>query len=126
MMIENAVDGVPTTLDLGTEDQTRCQTYVKDVAQGVLKALDVPSEKLSQRVFNIAGIEETSDRDTAHIVQELLPDAVITLKGGGVNRRAFNIDAAREQLGFEPMYTLRAGIQDHIHLYRAYKASLGK
>jgi len=123
MMVENAVDGIPTTLDLGTEDQTRCQTYVKDVAQGVLQALDVPSERLKQRVFNVGGTEETSDRDTARIVKALIPEAVITLKGGGVNRRAFNIDAARAQLNFEPKYTLRTGIQDHIHMYRAFKAS---
>ena len=120
MMIENAVDGVPTTISLGTEDQTRCQTYVKDVAQGVLKALDVPSEKLTQRVFNIGGTEETSDRDTAKIIKEFIPDAVIELKGGGVNRRAFNIDAAKEQLGFKSIYTLREGIKDHIKMYRDF------
>jgi len=121
MMIENAVDGVPTTISLGSEDQTRCQTYVKDVAQGVLNALDVPSEKLTQRVFNIGGMEETSDRDAAKIIKEFIPDAVIELKGGGVNRRAFNIDAAKEQLGFKSIYTLRAGIKDHIKMYRDFK-----
>jgi nucleoside-diphosphate-sugar epimerase len=124
MMVENAVDGVPTTVSLGTEDQTRCQTYVKDVAQGVLKALDVPSEKLKQRVFNIGGTEETSDRDTAAIIKESIPDAVVKLKGGGVNRRAFNIDAAKEQLGFKSIFTLRAGIKDHIKMYRDFKKTL--
>jgi nucleoside-diphosphate-sugar epimerase len=121
MMVENAVDGVPTTVSLGIEDQTRCQTYVKDVAQGVLKALDVPNKKLKQRAFNIGGAEETSDRDTANIIQEFIPDSVFKLKGGGVNRRAFNIDAAKEQLGFKPIYTLRTGIKDHIKMYRDFK-----
>ncbi len=120
-MIENAVDGLPTCLNLGTEDQTRCQTYVKDVAQGVLLALDAPDAQLQQRVFNIGGLEETSDRDTARIIRKLIPGTEIELKGGGVNRRAFDISAAREQLKFEPQYDLEAGIKDHIALYRAYQ-----
>jgi nucleoside-diphosphate-sugar epimerase len=120
-MVENAVDGIPTNYLLGTEDQTRCQTYVKDVARGVLLALDVPSENLRQRVFNVGGPEETSDRDTARTIKEFIPDAVINLKGGGVNRRAFDSSAARKQLGYEPMYDLRAGINDHIEMYRAFK-----
>lgn len=123
MMIENAVDGVPTTLELGTEDQKRCQTYVKDLARAVLLALDVGSSKLRQRVFNVGGAEETSDRDTARIVKEFLPEAVIELKGGGVNRRMFDISAAREQLGWEPAYDLRAGVKDHIEMYKALKIS---
>jgi nucleoside-diphosphate-sugar epimerase len=115
------VDGLPTHLNLGTEDQTRCQTYVKDVAQGVLLALDVPNSRLQQRVFNIGSLEETSDRDTARIIKEFLPAAEIELQGGGVNRRAFDIQAARDQLGFEPQYNLQAGVQDHIAMYRAYQ-----
>ena len=121
LMVENAVDGVPTNYLLGTEDQTRCQTYVKDVARGVLLALDVPSENLKQRVFNVGGPEETSDRDTARTIKEFIPDAVINLKGGGVNRRVFDSSAAREQWGYEPIYDLRAGIKDHIEMYRAFK-----
>lgn len=124
LMIENAVDGLPTYLNLGVEDQTRCQTYVKDVAQGVLLALDASNSQLQQRVFNIGSLEETSDRDTARIIKELIPEAVITLKGGGVNRRAFDVQAARDQLGFEPQYNLKTGIQDHIAMYQAYKQHL--
>ncbi len=123
LMVENAVDGKPTIISLGTEDQKRCQTYVKDVARGVLMALDVPGEKLRQRVFNIGGAEETSDRDTARIVKEFIPGASIELKGGGVNRRVFDISAARRELGFEPAYDLRAGVKDNIELYRAFKRS---
>jgi UDP-glucose 4-epimerase len=120
-MIENAVDGMPTHLNLSTEDQTRCQTYVKDVAQGVLLALDTPNSQLQQRVFNIGSLEETSDRDTARIIRKLIPGAEIELQGGGVNRRAFDVQAARDQLKFEPQYNLEAGIKDHITLYRAYQ-----
>jgi UDP-glucose 4-epimerase len=124
LMIENAVDGLPTHLNLGSEDQTRCQTYVKDVAQGVLLALDVSNSQLQQRVFNIGSLEETSDRDTARIIKELIPGAEIKLEGGGVNRRAFDIQAARDQLGFEPQYNLEAGVQDHVAMYRAYQRHL--
>ena len=124
LMIENAVDELPTHLNLGTEDQTRCQTYVKDVAQGVLLALDAPNAQLQQRVFNIGSLEETSDRDTARIIRKLIPSAEIELQGGGVNRRAFDITSAREQLKFEPQYDLEAGIKDHIAMYRAYQRYL--
>jgi nucleoside-diphosphate-sugar epimerase len=87
----------------------------------VLLALDAPNAQLQQRVFNIGSLEETSDRDTARALRKLIPGAEIKLQGGGVNRRAFDISAAREQLKFEPQYDLEAGIKDHIALYRAYQ-----
>ena len=76
---------------------------------------------LNREPLTLGGAEETSDRDTANIIQEFIPDSVFKLKGGGVNRRAFNIDAAKEQLGFKPIYTLRTGIKDHIKMYRDFK-----
>jgi len=122
-MIENAIDGKPYKLLQGNEDQKRGLSYAKDMAQGVVLALDVPNDKLKQRVFNIAGSEDVSDRDAANVVKELIPDAVIELKGGGVDRRPMDMTAIREQIGFKSAYDLRASIKDYIQIYKEFKTS---
>jgi nucleoside-diphosphate-sugar epimerase len=122
-MIENAIDGKPYKIMQGTEDQKRGLSYAKDMAQGVILALDVPNDQLKQRVFNIAGFENVSDRDAANVVRDLIPGANIELKGGGIDRRPMDMTAVKEQIGFVSSYDLRASIKDYIETYKEFKKS---
>jgi len=120
-MIENAVEGVPTKLENG--DETRGQTYVKDLARGVLLALDVDGKKLKHRVFNIGGDIMASDRDVAAIIKEFVPEAKIEIGAGGISRRPFSTELARKELGWKPAYSLREAVKDYIETYSEYKRS---
>jgi nucleoside-diphosphate-sugar epimerase len=121
-IIENAVDGIPTTIPRDG-DQKRNNCYIKDLTKGIIRALDVEEEKLQQRVFNLGGADEISDRETVAVVRELLPEAKIRVTGGGVHRRPIDSTAAREQLGWEPQWELSSAVKDYIANYTAFKKS---
>jgi UDP-glucose 4-epimerase len=120
LMIENAVDGTTTRLENG--DEKRGQTYVKDLARGVLLALDADGTKLGHRVFNIGGDIMASDRDVAAVVvRTAIPSAKIEIGPGGTSRRPFNTELARRELGWTPAYSLEKAVADYIDVYREYK-----
>jgi len=121
LIIENAVDGVATRLERG--DEKRGQTYARDLAKGVLLALDIDGSKLKHRVFNLGGEPMASDREVAAIVKELIPEAKMEIDAGGVSRRPFSTELAKKELGWKPSYTLREAVKDYIDTYREYKLS---
>ncbi len=124
-MVENSVRGLPTRFATGG-DMRRDYTHVKDIAQAVIKALDVPSETLSQRVFNIGSGAMSSASQVAETVRAILPNADIEV-GSGLSdleqsdmraRGLLDLTAARQQLKYEPRYPLEAGIRDYMNMYR--------
>jgi nucleoside-diphosphate-sugar epimerase len=119
-LIENAVDGVPTIIPQDG-DQKRNNCYIKDLSRGILCALDVDADRLQQRVFNLGGADEVSDREVVAIIQDFLPAAPIQVTSGGLHRRPIDSTAAREQLGWKPEWDLRRAVEDYIATYTAYK-----
>jgi len=122
LIVENAVDGVPTVIER-EGDQKRNHCYIKDLVKGVLQALDVDGSRLRQRVFNLGGPDELSDREIAEIVKEYLPNAPIEVRAGGVDRRPIDSTAAREQLGWKPEWDMRKAVEDYISTYIMFKKS---
>ena len=121
-IIENAFDGVPMTIPRDG-DQKRNNCYIKDLASGIILALDVAGAKLQQRVFNLGGADEISDKETVAIIRELIPEAKIEVTRGGVNRRPIDSTSAREQLGWEPRWDFRSAVKDYITTYNEFKKS---
>jgi len=121
-IVENAVDSVPTVIER-EGDQKRNHCYIKDLTKGILQALDADGSKLKQRVFNLGGPDELSDRELAEIVKEYLPNAPIEVRGGGVDRRAIDSSAAKEQLGWRPEWDMRRAVEDYISTYMMFKKS---
>ena len=122
LIVENAVDGVPTVIER-EGDQKRNHCYIKDLARGIIQALDIDGSKLRQRVFNLGGPDELSDRELAEIVKEYLPNAPIEVRGGGVDRRAIDSTAAREQFSWRPEWDMRRAVEDYISTYMMFKES---
>jgi UDP-glucose 4-epimerase len=120
LIIENAVDGVPTVLENG--DVKRGQTYAKGLATGVVQALNVEEHNLTHRVFFLGGDYMASDREVAKIVKELIPDAQITIKRGGVSRRRIDTRRAQAELGWQPMTPsgLKDAVKDYIDTYKRF------
>jgi nucleoside-diphosphate-sugar epimerase len=128
-MIENSLRGQPTRFATGG-DMRRDYTHVKDVTQAVIKALDVPSSALSQRVFNIGSGSMHSAAQVAETVRAIIPNADIEI-GAGLSeleqndmraRGTLDLTAARQQLLYEPQYTLDAGIHDYVEMFRIANA----
>ncbi len=122
-MIENSVLERPTRFATGG-DMRRDYTHVKDIAQAALKALFIPPFQLHQRIFNIGSGTMHSASQVAETVRTILPNADIAI-GAGLSeleqsdmqaRGMLDLTAARQQLHYEPRYTLEAGIRDYIEM----------
>ncbi len=124
VFIENGLQGKPIDLQAGGT-QRRDFSYVKDVARGILAALD--SEKAVGEVFNITGGQDHSIRDLAEILRKFLPGLQIRTTGSrevDTNRGRMDISKARRILGYVPKYTLEEGVRDYLKWYRDFYAPL--
>jgi UDP-glucose 4-epimerase len=116
-MIENALLGEPTTIELGGEEGDD-MVYVKDVAHSIVLACIGPAPVDHQ--FNIGTGTIATLRDFAAAVGDVVPGAEITVGDGldylGFGRiyGAMDISRARQQLGYEPRFDLVAGVRDYV------------
>jgi UDP-glucose 4-epimerase len=117
-LIENAMLGRTTTIKQG-RDQKDDIMYVKDVSQGVIKALH--AQGADSGTYNIGTGVGRSPQEMADAIQRRYPDSVIDIGPGtdymgmGVDAFCvFNIDKARNELGYAPEYDLDATVRDYI------------
>lgn len=89
--------------------------YVKDAVKAILLIWDRPL--LRQRVYNIAGGVH-SIREVVAIAQRLRPGAQVVLQEGGRTLSpypvAYDDRRAREDLGWQPDYTIEAAVAEHL------------
>jgi UDP-glucose 4-epimerase len=127
-MIEQSIQGLPTRFATGG-DMRRDYTHVKDITRAVLKALDAPASALTQRTFNIGSGSMHSASQVAEAVRQILPNVDIEI-GAGLSeleqsdmraRGMLDLGAARQQLKYEPQFSLEAGIRDYVELFTSWR-----
>ena len=123
--IDAALRGVPHHLATGG-DLAVDQVYIADTVDGVLLALDKERHRFDS--YNVATGVAPTIADVAAIVNAGVPGARITtepgeyLHGGRVptaKKGALDIGRARSELGYEPRYDIRRGIEATIEAARA-------
>jgi UDP-glucose 4-epimerase len=133
-ILENAVDGKGTRIEEGGS-ASRDFVYVKDVARAVHLALEVEESRLKSRVFNVAhGGPLVDVIRVGSIIGGMFPKVSIQVRPGLTefeakiqdSRGMLSIERARENLSYEPQYSLPEGIQDYAELYRGYRESQGR
>lgn len=107
------------------------QVHIDDTVAGVLLALDKEQHRFD--AYNIATGAAPTLRDTAEAVNRAIPGARITVGEAGTYRHggvvptalkgALDITRARAELGYEPKYDIRTGIEATI---AATRAALGR
>jgi len=128
-MVENSVRGLPTRFEKGREFP-RDYTHACDVAQLAVKAMDIPADKVRDRVFYAAtGRPLVTAGKVAEIVRKLIPGADIEI-GSGLSeadmleikfRGVLSIENARQQLGYDPEFgEIGKGVAHYIETYRQY------
>jgi nucleoside-diphosphate-sugar epimerase len=102
------------------DDLKRPLVYVKDAARATALAC-CRQEPAPSSVFNVAGYCAASLADCAEVLAQLLPDLKITrpedpAEQGAVRPQsvALSIDRAREELAYEPEYSLERGIGEYV------------
>ena len=130
--VEAAVAGRAANFPRGGE-MKRDYSYVKDVAQCIRLAFEVPSERLTQRVFNVSGGRMHTALEVVETVRSVVPGADISI-GSGLSameeadikpRAALDCRQAEEGLGFRSVHDLRSGIEDYVRDLRAYLDDAG-
>lgn len=108
--------GVPIKLSQG-KSTPRDYVYIKDVVSAFVKALDIERESIEDRIFMIGtGRKLVTPAEAARIVRDILPHSKIEMedaprdRGEFKHRGVISIERARRQLGYEPRYDFRAGI----------------
>lgn len=104
-------------------------TYIDDIIQGVLAALDhVPDAAVPERVFNLGNHRAEKLTDFVKLLEESLGmKAEIIFKPmqlGDVKETFADIETSRRILGFEPTTSIRDGIPKFIDWYRRYHGNL--
>ena len=114
----------------GDGKQTRTFIYIDDLVDGIVKSLE--AEKANGEVFNLGSEEEVCILDLAKLIHELcqtgkeLETELIPYETFGkyedVRRRVPDISKAKKLLGFNPQYTLRAGLEKTIAWQKEFYA----
>jgi UDP-glucose 4-epimerase len=101
------------------------QCYIKDAARGI--ALLQTADKLNHRLYNVSSGRPTTNQDVVNAIQKVLPNFEVELPAGhmpGLPETLwyFDITRVREDTGFEPAFSLDAGIADYIRWLQAGNA----
>ncbi len=115
--ITRSLAGKPPII-YGDGTQTRDFTYVKDVVQANVKAM----ESNAQGVFNVAYNQRISLLSLVDIIAEETGVKVNPVfeppRPGDIHDSQADISAAQKAFGYEPKYTVRSGLKETITWFR--------
>ena len=122
-------------------DMTRDWTHIRDITHGVLVALDHPAQpdpnwdatapsletsSAPYRVYHLGRGKPASLMDAIKLLENALgvhsEKHLCPMQPGDVKDTYAEIQAAQDDLGFNPQVDLAEGIQDFIDWYRQYRA----
>jgi UDP-glucose 4-epimerase len=96
----------------GDGEQTRDFTYVKDVVQANIRAM----ESGAQGVFNVACCRQISIQKLAALIMEVtgisVPLSFEPLRPGDIRDSCADIHRAADAFGYSPRYTVRSGLEE--------------
>ncbi len=103
----------------GDGTETRDYTYIADLVQGIVAALDRPN---GYRIYNLGESRMTTLKDLLRMMQEALgTDAKITWASARPEELPMNladITRARTELGYDPQFPLERGLQEFVRWFR--------
>lgn len=114
-LVEQSARGEEVVVPPG--DHLVSWSYVKDCADAFYHAYK--ADKPKSQIFNFTG-EIRPVKDAVDYVKTFFPNARITMGSKGVRTLPY-LDGSRirEELGFEPRYSMEEGIKDYIDLLSA-------
>jgi nucleoside-diphosphate-sugar epimerase len=105
----------------GDGEQSRDFTYVANVVEANLRAVEAPDEALGE-VFNIACGERTTVNTLVREISELIGVSVLPFytdpRPGDILHSCADIEKARRMLWFEPLIGFKQGLRKTTGWYR--------
>lgn len=120
IFVDAAVTGEALKLDSGADFRVD-HTYIDDAVAGLLCALDVDAH--DHDVYNIGSGKAPSLAEIVAIVKDIVPNADIAVGPGdyefqlgvpAVQKGALDITRARDELGYEPTFDIRKGLEAYL------------
>ncbi len=98
--------------------------HIEDISRAFLAVLEAPADVVNNQAFNVGRTEENYRvREVAELVREVVPDCRLEFAdGASPDLRNYRVDFTKihEALpGFQPVWTVRKGIEE---LYAAYRS----
>lgn len=121
IFVERAMEGSPITLN--GADTTLDFTYIKDIAQGVVKA--AMSDNSIGKTYNVTTGHGRTLLELAAILKKHFP--LLEINEDGIQetyipkRGSLCIEAAKEDFGYSPEYTLETGIEEYVKVNRGFE-----
>lgn len=116
IFIDRILKGETITID-GDGTDSRSNTYVLDVVQGLVRAFEQPQQSIGE-TFNIGGGEEVTVLQVLAMLQELSGIEARTTYGprrpGDQRRTAADITKATERLGYAPQTGVLEGLRNQL------------
>ena len=116
-----------TPVIYGDGSQSRDFTYIENVVDANLRAIEAPAEKVSGRVFNIATEQRITLNDAVKSLRELTgytgPVEYAPARAGDIAHSLADISLARAALGYEPTVNFHEGLRRTLSWYRGLAAS---
>ena len=103
----------------------RDYTYVDDVIDGIVRAVERPD---GYQVYNLGNSEAVALRDLIAIIERVLGKTAVTSteppQPGDVPITHASIDRARRALGFRPQVKIEEGVRRFVELFRAHRTAV--
>jgi len=113
-LIKNSINDEVLELGFG-KDWSRPYVYVDDVLNAIQLAFEAPFCNLKRDAYNISGGICPTILDIANIVADLTHSGSVNLQCGRTPNDyligPLDLKAARRDLGFKPLYTMKEGIE---------------
>jgi len=119
--VQWVIEGRPVRIN-GDGNQSRGFTYIDDIARGIIAAL----KPLGYEVINLGGHEVITINDLVTLIEDLTGKKAIVQHGPPNPADMFtnwaDVSKARDLLGWQPEYDMRAGTQKLIEWYLQERA----
>ena len=124
-LFTRGIDNNKSLLFYGDGSTARDYTYVEDIVQGIVCAL----ENLGgYRIYNLGESRVIKLRELIEVIQEAMQKEAILdkrpLQPGDVQQTYADISKARKEIGYNPQYDLKTGIRNFVQWYHAEKEHL--
>jgi dTDP-D-glucose 4,6-dehydratase len=108
------------------KDQWRPFLHVQDAAAAVVTALTARSDSVASATFNVGSDEQNRTLgQIGELIRSMVPGSVLRCTEENVDRRNYKVEfrRIREELGFQPAWTLQSGIQQVLDAIMSGKVS---
>ena len=119
VFVENALTGKPLLLEGGGDGRLDF-TYIKDLTDGMTRALAMHEGPGSSETYNLTFGNARTIADLAAVVKSVVPDAILEERPRAVDkpiRGTLDTTRARTKLGFEPQWELERGYRQYCEWY---------